>query len=121
LFAHLHDVVLADTFFAIANYFEAALWFTIGAAFLLHAILKRCGRQSALAATTFILFGFSDVTEAHTGAWWRPWWLLVWKGACLGIFLALLLRYATARRKQATPRTAHPAASSRPLRSPAQA
>lgn len=28
-------------------------------------------------------FGVSDIIELQTGAWWRPWWLLLLKAACL--------------------------------------
>ena len=40
-----------------------------------------------------ILFGISDFFEMATGAWWRPWWLLIWKGLCLivGIILVILI------------------------------
>ncbi|MBE7458640.1 MAG: hypothetical protein KJ057_17160 [Phycisphaerae bacterium] len=41
---------------------------------------------------TFLAFGASDVVEADTGAWWRPWWLLAWKAACLAVLLTLLIR-----------------------------
>ena len=34
-------------------------------------------------AALLLLFGVSDVVEIWTGAWWRPWWLAVWKGACV--------------------------------------
>jgi hypothetical protein len=37
-----------------------------------------------IVGTLFVLFGSSDVVEAQTGAWWRPLWLLAWKGVCLG-------------------------------------
>jgi hypothetical protein len=107
---------LADSFFATSNYVEAALWGAIGIGFLFHTVLRRGNGASVITAITFLAFGGSDVVEAHTGAWWRPWWLLVWKGSCLSIFLALLWRYAAARRAAFTPRTAHPAASSRPSR-----
>jgi hypothetical protein len=91
--------LLADSFFATSNYIEGALWGSIGVGFVIHAICKRGSFTSIIAAIAFFAFGASDVVEAHTGAWWRPWWLLVWKGICLAIFLVLLLRYVAARRK----------------------
>jgi hypothetical protein len=97
-------------FFVVANFVEAALWGVIGVGFLLHALLKRGGTQSLVAAGAFLAFALSDVIETRTGAWWRPWWLLALKGSCVGTFLVLLVRYAV------TPRTARPAASSRPSR-----
>ena len=46
-----------------------------------------------LLASILILFGVSDFVEMVTGAWWQPWWLLVWKGLCLiiGIILVILI------------------------------
>ena len=35
------------------------------------------------AVVLLVLFGVSDAVESVTGAWWRPWWLLVWKGVCV--------------------------------------
>ncbi|HEV2295896.1 MAG TPA: hypothetical protein VGR35_18765 [Tepidisphaeraceae bacterium] len=94
--------------FITANYIEAALWGTIGIGFLLHALLRRGGASSFVASVAFLLFGLSDVIETRTGAWWRPWWLLVLKGMCLAVFLVLLARYALAKRTRPTPDTAHP-------------
>jgi hypothetical protein len=34
-----------------------------------------------------VLFGISDLIEIFTGAWWRPWPLLMLKGCCLAGFL----------------------------------
>jgi hypothetical protein len=88
------------SFFADSNYFECGLWCAIGAGFLIRAALRR-GRRAAVitAGVTFLLFGLSDFVEAHTGAWWRPWWLLVWKGLCLLVFLILLIRYIQLKKK----------------------
>jgi hypothetical protein len=112
-------LVLADSFFATSNYIEAGLWIAIGVGFVIHAIMKRGNAISVIAAVTFFAFGLSDIIEAGTGAWWRPWWLLVLKGLCVAVFLALLRRYVAARRRESRgpdiiPRTAHRAASSRP-------
>ncbi len=46
-----------------------------------------------LGAVLLILFGVSDWVEMGTGAWWRPWWLLVWKGGCLAGFWVLIVWY----------------------------
>ena len=56
------------------------------------------------AAATLTLFGLSDIVEIQTGAWWQPWWLLVWKGACIsGLVLLLWIWYSnhTANEKKA--------------------
>lgn len=79
---------------------EAVLWLMLGIGVLLHAMLRRSKRplwwRLALAAT-LLLFGFSDVIETRTGAWWRPWWMLLWKGGCLLAFVAL---YAARRKRE---------------------
>jgi hypothetical protein len=36
---------------------------------------------------------FSDLVEARTGAWWKPWWLFVWKAACVLLMLGGAWRY----------------------------
>jgi hypothetical protein len=69
----------------IGNYIEGGFWILIG------IVLGFAGRKanpafqklSRFASGVFILFGASDWVEAQTGAWWRPIWLLVWKGLCL--------------------------------------
>lgn len=77
-------------FFADSNYFECCFWIAIGIGFAIAAVVKGPRRRCLVTAMTFVLFGVSDYIEAQTGAWWRPWWLLVWKGACLLVFLILL-------------------------------
>jgi hypothetical protein len=68
---------------------EACLWIALAA-----ILVVTRGRKLVILAIALILFGGSDLVEAHTGAWWRPWWLLVWKGACV---LAIILVIASAR------------------------
>lgn len=89
----------ADMFVA-ANRIEAGLWIAIGLAFAVVAVRRgaRGWRACAVAAVAFIAFGVSDLVETTTGAWWRPWWLLAWKGTCLVVFAALLANYARQRR-----------------------
>jgi hypothetical protein len=41
----------------------------------------------------FAFFGLSDLVEVTTGAWWRPWWLLAWKAACLLGLIAIGLHH----------------------------
>lgn len=64
------------------NSVEAALWIVIGL-FLFWGAKKltvRYPRRDVFAlGILFIAFGVSDVFEVHSGAWWRPWWLLLWK------------------------------------------
>jgi hypothetical protein len=86
--------------FQISNYIEAALWISIGIAFAI-AALRHTGiarRHCWIAAVDFILFGISDLVESTTGAWYRPLWLLIWKGLCLLVFAWLLIAYIRQRR-----------------------
>jgi hypothetical protein len=106
-----------SSFFVTANYIEAGLWTVVGVGFLLHALLRRGGATSFIAAGAFLIFGLSDVIETRTGAWWRPWWLLAMKGSCLTVLLVLLARHVLAqRRRSAIPDTAHPQTSTHPSR-----
>ena len=66
------------------NACEAALWLTLGTAVLLSALLSQPLRAGTLVLSLALLaFGASDIVETQTGAWWRPWWLLAWKAACV--------------------------------------
>lgn len=89
-------------FFRTSNYIEAGLWSVIGVGFVVQAarVKGTARRTCAIAAVAFLLFGGSDVKEAQTGAWWHPWWLLVWKGMCLAVFAALLGEYIWRRVKE---------------------
>lgn len=50
-------------------------------------------------AIALVVFGFSDVVEARTGAWWRPWWLFVWKAVCVIALVATLVNYFRIRKR----------------------
>ena len=90
----------SDDFFALGNQLEAGFWILIGLIFAATSVWKsgpirlRCLE----AAIALVLFGCSDLVEAHTGAWWRPWWLLVWKAACVLVLAGLTIDYWRRRR-----------------------
>ncbi len=67
------------------NAFEVGLWTVLGLAIAIR--YRRSGaplrRTSAIASGLLFLFAISDVIEMQTGAWWRPWPLMVLKGFCL--------------------------------------
>ena len=88
--------------FVYANYIEAGLWTVLGAGAAAQA--ARCAgtvrRDLLILAVDLIAFGVSDVVETRTGAWWRPWWLLAWKAACVGVMLALLANHLRRRRRR---------------------
>jgi hypothetical protein len=76
------------------NYIEIGIWCTI-AAVVAFVALRRTGpvrRSGLLASVTLVAFGLSDYAEIRTGGeWWRPWWLLAWKAACVITLLGLLV------------------------------
>lgn len=86
---------------ATGNYIEAGLWAVIAVLILAFARKQRgrVWRRGAVGALVLLLFGLSDVVEAQTGAWWRPWWLAVWKGCCLLLMITLLLQHRADRGK----------------------
>lgn len=83
--------------FQLANIAEGVLWSSVGLVVAL--VYKR--RTSSLIAIVLLFFGASDWIEAATGAWWRPWWLLVWKLACVAILTVAVVIYWRRRRTSA--------------------
>jgi len=75
-----------------ANKYEAVLWFTLAGILVLRALMprRRITGLGAFVVIILVLFGFSDLVESKTGAWWSPWWLFLWKAFC-AISLALLV------------------------------
>jgi hypothetical protein len=75
------------------NYAEVLIWPAIGLTLLI-ASFWRAGvvrRDFRLAAVVLLAFGASDYFEAENGnEWWRPWWLFLWKAACVAALLAIL-------------------------------
>ncbi len=83
------------------NYIEAALWILMAVVGGVYAVqgVGTARRRWWLVAAALALFGLSDVVEARTGAWWRPWWLLVWKAACLAAFAGAAVHYFRQKRR----------------------
>lgn len=52
--------------------------------------LRTQGRRAAMALAAF---GVSDAVELWSGAWWKPWWLLVWKGICIVVLANCAISY----------------------------
>ena len=77
------------------NLVEAGFWVVFGLILATTASrqLPAYRKLGAAACVVSILFGLSDLVEAGTGAWWRPWWLLVWKGFCVTGLVLCFLRY----------------------------
>ena len=87
----------------IYNWVEVGLWPAIGVAVAVVA-LRRGGAartRGLIAAVTLVAFGASDWAENATGGeWWHPWWLLLWKGACVGVLLTLGLAHIRDQRRK---------------------
>jgi hypothetical protein len=87
-----------DPVFIYGNYVESCLWAGMGVI----ALVKRNSGWSVALGLTLVVFGVSDVVEAHTGAWYDPWWLFLWKAVCVLLILWFGLSVlAVQRRKRA--------------------
>lgn len=84
--------------FVVSNYIECGLWLAIAIGFAV-AWLRNHLIDAAVACIAFAAFGVSDYIETRTGAWWKPFPLLLLKGACLLVFAILLDRYRRQRRR----------------------
>ncbi len=82
------------------NYGEAVLWFALAVVVFLAGRRQPLAvrRNAWVAAGAFVAFGLSDVIEAQTGAWWRPWWLFVLKAVCVLVLAACLVRHRLLQR-----------------------
>jgi hypothetical protein len=84
-----------EDYSSIYNTIEIGLWSVCGVGCIVTG-LRRSGSvrlRCWFAAVVFFLFAASDAVELQTGAWWRPWWLLVWKAVCLIAFFGLYLAH----------------------------
>lgn len=88
-----------DWLLANGNLLEALLWIGIAAGFLVGMAGPAHRGTKALAAIAFLAFGLSDLVEMRTGAWWEPWWLLLWKVSCVLALVGLLAHYVKLRRQ----------------------
>ena len=70
------------------NLIEAGWWFLV----TLFLLVKACQARGRVRRIFFILtpaffaFSISDLIESHTGAWWKPIWLLLLKVVCVVVF-----------------------------------
>ena len=82
------------------NQFEAGLWilFSVGFAFGAFRTSGQKRRLAFITAAALLVFGFSDIIESRTGAWWTPWWLLVIKVVCVLTFIYGYVRYRRLRK-----------------------
>ena len=77
------------------NLIEAGVWFLLALTLFIYAFRRdrRIRPTLLVLAFTLAVFGGSDLVEARTGAWWTPWWLFVWKAACVVVLLLGFVRY----------------------------
>lgn len=82
------------------NILEVVLWLAFaGAAAGAGSVRGMTSRLRCGFTLGFLSFALSDIWEAFTGAWWRPWPLFVLKGACLVTLLTCGILLAASRRK----------------------
>jgi hypothetical protein len=97
--ARMIDAIVESVFY-IFNLCEGLLWTGIGVGFVVVLVRKRRNTDLMIGtALLFLAFGLSDFVEIHTGGWYKPWWLLLWKASCLAGFAAV---YALFRRRWRT-------------------
>jgi len=86
------------------NYLEASLWFAIASILFINAISRKkyiaYKKTMLISSACFLLFGVSDIIEAHTGAWWEPVELLVFKALCIIGFVFCFFSYLNIKRDQ---------------------
>lgn len=74
------------------NLFEGVLWASFSLFFLIPALKPGEKHRGfcLFGVFAFVTASLSEFYEAHTGAWWKPWWLIIWK-ASFGLFFAIIL------------------------------
>ena len=84
------------------NWIEAGLWLGVSLILLGKALKARTDVRRVLlsVAAAVLVFGISDVIESQTGAWWRPGWLLLLKGACILVLFAGFRQYYRLTRRK---------------------
>jgi hypothetical protein len=82
------------------NLIEAGLWAVIAVMIGVRAAFERprIRQLFVILAVAFAAFGLSDIVEARTGAWWRPWWLFAWKAGCVLTFALCFWKYYSLRK-----------------------
>lgn len=74
------------------NFIEGIYWLALGIFVLTLSkiIFQKYKKLALFTSLVLILFSITDFIEIETGAYWTPWWLLVWNIICiLGLTLSL--------------------------------
>ena len=76
---------MGETFHFWFNVVEAGVWLAISMRFLLYGLKRKTTLKKAFVvfSITLFFFGLSDVIETQTGAWYRPWTLLLLNAVCV--------------------------------------
>ena len=83
------------------NTLEVVLWTVIGCVFFWQAVRAKSERfRCWLAGAAFLVLGISDIIEINTGAWWRPWWLLLMKVLCAAVLTGLYFHHRSSGRQK---------------------
>ena len=81
------DFLMLDNLspFELINWGELFLWPIIGFVCFIKAVKEKNPKriQLCILGLTFFVFGLTDYIELRTGAWWRPFGLLVLNALCL--------------------------------------
>jgi hypothetical protein len=87
----------------LGNMVECPFWILLGLAIGAMSLVRGRAHAHLMRQTcgVLVVFGLSDAVEVYTGVWWRPWWLLAWKAACILALLVLLRTYAKRQRQSA--------------------
>lgn len=80
---------------AIFNYCEAVFWVVVSLVVLIAAVesSRQVKKTAFIAVPILFLFGVTDIIEVYTGTWWKPFWLLLWKGLCIAILVICVFCY----------------------------
>ena len=77
------------------NLCEAGLWLLLAAAIALRVALgsTRHARLGLIVAAVLVAFAGTDLVEVRSGAWFRPWWLLLYNSLCVTALLGCWVYY----------------------------
>lgn len=92
IFVLVATLLLFELDFKTFNFIEGIYWVALGIFVLTLSkiIFQKYKKLALFTSLILILFSITDFIEIETGAYWTPWWLLVWNIICiLGLTLSL--------------------------------